>query len=174
MNKNSGLIIVVLAIVFIAVAFYSSMNTGEVMMSDEIMEQGIMVEDSMMDGQDAMMEEEATTMMGEDVGVMTAGSYEAYAPEKVARASSSNNVVLFFRANWCPTCRALDTDIRANLSKIPSNLTILDINYDDSTSLKQRYLITYQHTFVQVDMDGNLIKKWSGSPTLSALVSEIK
>jgi hypothetical protein len=48
------------------------------------------------------------------------------------------------------------------------------VNYDNSTALKQKYAVTYQHTFVQVDKDGNLIKKWSGSPTLTALVAEVK
>jgi thiol-disulfide isomerase/thioredoxin len=106
--------------------------------------------------------------------MMKAGSYEAYAPEKVMLASATHDVVLFFRASWCPTCRALDSDIKANLSKIPGSLAILDVNYDNSTALKQKYGVTYQHTFVQVDKDGNLIKKWSGSPTLSALVAEVK
>ena len=75
---------------------------------------------------------------------------------------------------WCPTCISVDKDIKANLSKIPSGLSILDVNYDNSTALKQKYGVTYQHTFVQVDKDGNLIKKWSGSPTLTALVAEVK
>jgi thiol-disulfide isomerase/thioredoxin len=89
-------------------------------------------------------------------------------------ATATHDVVLFFRAGWCPTCRAVDSDIKANLSKIPSSLAILDVNYDNSSALKQKYGVTYQHTFVQVDKDGNLIKKWSGSPTLAALVAEVK
>jgi thiol-disulfide isomerase/thioredoxin len=113
-------------------------------------------------------------MMDKNDNMTKAGSYEAYAPVKVTLASATHDVVLFFRASWCPTCRAVDADIKANLSKIPSSLAILDVNYDDSTALKQRYGVTYQHTFVQVDKDGNLIKKWSGSPTLSALVAEVK
>jgi thiol-disulfide isomerase/thioredoxin len=107
-------------------------------------------------------------------GLPTTGSYEAYAPEKVALASDSHQVVLFFRASWCPTCRAVDADIRSHLSQIPANLAILDVNYDNSTALKQKYGVTYQHTFVQVDKDGNLLKKWAGSPTLAALVAEVK
>ncbi len=106
--------------------------------------------------------------------MMKAGSYEVYAAEKVALASATHDVVLFFRASWCPTCRAVDSDIKANLGKIPSDLAILDVNYDNSSDLKKKYGVTYQHTFVQVDKDGNMIKKWSGSQTLSALVSEVK
>lgn len=112
-------------------------------------------------------------MMKKENGAMKAGTYEAYGVEKIAKASTGK-VVLFFRAPWCPTCRAVDSDIKANLSKIPSELTILDVDYDSSTALKQKYAVTYQHTFVQVDENGNLIKKWSGSPTLSALVAEVK
>jgi thiol-disulfide isomerase/thioredoxin len=106
--------------------------------------------------------------------MMKAGSYEAYTPEKVALASPTHDVVLFFRAGWCPTCRAIDADIKASLSKIPASLTILDVNYDASSDLKKKYGVTYQHTFVQVDAGGKLIKKWSGSPTLEALVKEVQ
>jgi hypothetical protein len=53
-------------------------------------------------------------------------------------------------------------------------VSILKVDYDKETELKKKYGVTYQHTLVQVDKDGNLIKKWSGSPTLTKLVSEIK
>ena len=114
-----------------------------------------------------MMKKEPQTMM-------KAGSYEAYSPEKIAMASSTHNVVLFFHASWCPTCRALDADIKSHLNDIPANLTVLDVDYDTSASLKQKYGVTVQHTLVEVDAKGNLIKKWLGSPTLAVLVSEIK
>ncbi|MEK7564045.1 MAG: hypothetical protein AAB510_00550 [Patescibacteria group bacterium] len=60
------------------------------------------------------------------------------------------------------------------MSKIPSDLSILDVDYDNSSDLKKKYGVTYQHTFVQVDKDGNMIKKWNGSPTLAKLVSEVR
>jgi hypothetical protein len=47
------------------------------------------------------------------------------------------------------------------------------VDYDNSDELKKKYGVTYQHTLVQVDKDGNLIKKWSGSPTLTSLVKEV-
>lgn len=110
----------------------------------------------------------------EDGTVMpTSGSYEPYSAARVALASPEQPVVLFFRAPWCPTCRALDADIRAKLSAIPTGLTILDVDYDTATELKQRYGVTYQHTLVQVDAQGNLLKKWSGSPTLAALAGQV-
>lgn len=152
MNKNTGIIIGVIALVVIVGGVYASINNKD----------------------DAMMKKDETSMMDNGDTMMNAGSYEVYMAEKVALASATDDTVLFFRASWCPTCRALDIDIKANLSKIPSSLTILDVNYDDSTALKQKYGVTYQHTFVQVDKDGNLIKKWSGSSTLASLIAEVK
>ncbi len=124
---------------------------------------------------DKMMKAEDTIMNEKVSGdtMMQKGSYEVYAPEKLVKANVGN-VVLFFRASWCPTCKMVDADIRARLGSIPADLTILDVNYDDSTALKQKYGVTYQHTFVQVRADGSLIKKWSGSPTLAALVAEVQ
>jgi thiol-disulfide isomerase/thioredoxin len=101
------------------------------------------------------------------------GTYEAYSPEKIAWAGSGK-VVLFFRASWCPTCKTVDTDIRSKLSSIPKDVTILDVNYDTETALRQKYGVTYQHTFVQVDAEGNQLAKWSGSPTLAALLGNVK
>ena len=197
MNKTIGVIIGVVVLTVIVGGVYVSNNTkNDAMMAKERMEQKAtedqkmaeekaMMEKEAMEEQDAMMKadttktdsmmkKDETSMMEKTDTMMKAGSYEAYTPEKVALASATHDVVLFFRASWCPTCRAVDADIKANLSKIPSSLAILDVNYDNSTALKQKYGVTYQHTFVQVDKDGNMIKKWSGSPTLSALVSEVK
>lgn len=112
------------------------------------------------------------TMMQTDT-MMKVGSYEAYAPEKIAKAATGD-VVLFFRASWCPTCRGLDADIKANFKNIPSDLTILDVDYDNSGDLKKKYGVTYQHTMVQVDKNGNMIHKWMGSPTLAVFVKEVK
>jgi len=182
MNKNTGVVIGVIALVVIVGGVYASMsNKDDAMIKDKVEDtvmmkandQAMMEKDATKD-KDAMMQKEDTSMMDKGDTMMKAGSYEAYAPEKVALASATHDVVLFFRASWCPTCRALDADIKANLSKIPSDLAVLDINYDDSAALKQKYGVTYQHTFVQVDKDGTLIKKWSGSPTLTALVAEVK
>jgi thiol-disulfide isomerase/thioredoxin len=158
MNKKIGIIIGVVVILLGAYVVIHRKD-GE-MLSTKQMQQKVV----------AM----APSVDKENNSMMKAGSYEPYSPDKVLLASATHDVVLFFRAGWCPTCRAVDADIKNNLSKIPSDLTILDVNYDNSTALKQMYAVTYQHTFVQVDKDGKLIKKWSGSPTLATLVAEVK
>jgi thiol-disulfide isomerase/thioredoxin len=120
----------------------------------------------------AMMHKDGTMMMKKDMPV-AAGTYETYSPEKLSLAKVGK-VVLFFKASWCPTCKAVDSDILARLTTIPSATHILIVDYDASKDLRKKYGVTYQHTFVQVDATGTMIKKWSGSPTLASLVAEIK
>lgn len=105
--------------------------------------------------------------------VAQAGTYETYDPSKLALAENGK-VVLFFNASWCPYCRTLDKNIKNNLSSIPNNLTILNVDYDNSTELKKKYGVTSQHTLVQVDSSGNLITKWSGGSDIGDIVSKLK
>lgn len=101
---------------------------------------------------------------------MTKGIYTGYAAAKLANAEKGN-VVLFFHAPWCPTCKEADKNFTS--ASTPEGLTLLKTDYDSSTELKKKYGVTYQHTFVQVDKDGNLIKKWSGSTNYGAIEKEL-
>lgn len=103
----------------------------------------------------------------------TSGSFEAYDAGKIALAASGD-VIIFFHAAWCPSCRALSNDIESNISAIPAGTTILKADYDTETELRKKYEVTTQHTLVQVDQNGNLIKKWSGGSNLQNLLSEIQ
>jgi thiol-disulfide isomerase/thioredoxin len=133
---------------------------------------------------DASMDTEAESsgpekvMKDEEVAVMTDESmpaqYLPHTPTAVATYAERGDVVLFFRASWCPSCRALDSDIVANLTSAPSGLTILDVDYDMATDLRRQYGVTTQHTLVQVAADGALIKKWSGGATLASVVAEVQ
>lgn len=70
--------------------------------------------------------------------------------------------IIFFAAKWCPSCNQLDKNLQAQRNVIPSNINILKADYDNETELKKKYGITIQHTLVQVDENGELIKKWNG------------
>lgn len=144
------------------------------MEDDSMAEDGVMMEDdTTMDS--GMMEKDGAAM-NDDILMESStrpGTVEDYDPSKLVLAEDGD-VVMYFYANWCPTCKALDKDIEANLDSIPDNTHILRVNYDTEAELKRKYGVTYQHTFVQVDADGELVKKWSGSPTLSSLVSQIQ
>lgn len=178
MSTNTVIAIIAALIILGGGAYYfmqapadTAMQKEDAMMKDDAMMQKDTMQATSTD--DAMMMKD-DAMMQEDSMMSASGSYEAYASNKVAMASASHDVVLFFRASWCPTCKAVDADIKAHLKEIPQSLTILDVNYDTESALKKKYGVTYQHTFVQVDAEGTLIKKWSASPTLAALVSEVK
>jgi thiol-disulfide isomerase/thioredoxin len=84
----------------------------------------------------------------------------------------NSNVVLFFNANWCSTCKIARDNIEANLDSIPSNLAIVVVDFDKETDLRKKYGVTIQHTFVQIDKDGNQLTKWSGSVTAQEIAEE--
>ena len=64
----------------------------------------------------------------------------------------------------------IKTKLNVRSEEFFSNRTSMEALVAD---LKKKYGVVYQHTFVQVDKDGNLIKKWSGSPNLSSLVTQV-
>src|SRR3989344_3618154 len=163
MNKNIGIIIGIILVITGGVYFFTKNTSNEAIMADKNTEKTSMMKDEVVND---------TGMMDKGDTMMKVGSYEAYAPEKLARAETGD-VVLFFHASWCPTCRGLSADIDKNIEAIPSEVSILKVDYDTESELKKKYGVTYQHTLVQVDKDGNMIKKWSGSPTLNSLVSQI-
>lgn len=83
------------------------------------------------------------------------------------------DIILFFKADWCPSCRVLDSNIKDNLSDIPEDVVILELDYDTETELKKKYGVTTQHTLVQVDTNGEMIKKWSGGNRLEDILNQI-
>lgn len=139
--------------------------------------------------QEAKMAEEKASMQAKEVAVMekdgkmmddnmTKGGYVEYS-KKVLDEASNNRRVLFFFANWCPTCKPTDADLKTNTSKIPQDVTVIRVNYNDTDTdqeekdLAKKYGITYQHTFVQIDGQGNEVTKWNGGKT-DELLANIK
>lgn len=133
-------------------------------------------DDSMVKNEETMMEEEKTeevmTEEKKEEGAMMekSGSYKDYSTATVAaEQAAGNKVVLFFHATWCPYCKAADTAFKAKGDDIPSGVTVLKTDYDSNTELKTKYGVTTQHTFVQIDAEGNQVTKW-----VSGDVSELK
>ncbi len=95
-------------------------------------------------------------------------SYREYSKDSFEVNAGKKTRMLFFYADWCPTCRPVDADIKANLDKIPKDVEIIRVNYNDTSTdsdeekLAAKYGITYQHTFVQIDSAGNEVTKWNG------------
>lgn len=170
--------VVLVLIVFIIYVFSRAEDTR--MEQEGSMENNAMMEggdkmegEAMMEADTKMEADEAMMMDDGDHMDMSKGTYEAYTPEKLTWAEGEGKVVLFFKASWCPTCRALDADLKSNMSSIPAGVTILEVDYDNSAELKKKYGVTTQHTLVQVAANGELVTKWSGGNTLGTVLTKI-
>lgn len=138
--------------------------TGE---SDEQM---MKEESEMIQNETESMQEDAV-MQGtmEDETVVMAWAYNNY-DASLLKANETN--VIFFHANWCPSCRAADSSLSE--SQIPGGLNILKADFDTETELKKKYGIVSQHTYVMVDADGNEIKKWVGGTSVDDILERVQ
>lgn len=84
------------------------------------------------------------------------GKYEEYNEEAFAQAEGRR--ILFFYAPWCPQCRALDASIQEGT--VPRGIAIFKTDYDSHQELRQKYGVTIQTTLVEVDENGNEVKKY--------------
>lgn len=188
MNKN---IAIIAGVIVLAGGTYFVFSGNEKVEENAMMKSEVAAEPMMDKKEDSMMKEDTGAMVKENGAAVKpsegvtdskemkpdamtkAGSYEAYSADKVALAATGD-VVLFFHASWCPSCKALNADIEKNSGAIPSGVAILKTDYDTETELKKKYGVTTQHTLVHVDKDGKLIKKWSGGSTLESVLSRIQ
>lgn len=191
-SANVGLIIGLVVIIIIGVFIYNQSKApsdltaadGDSMPmvenSDESMDTMDATDGDTMnaDKEEETMEKDMNTSdatMGNEPGpvVQQVGKYADYSPETLASVGDGRTV-LFFHAGWCPSCRALEKNVENNLSAIPSDVTILVVNYDKETDLKKKYGVTRQHTLVQVDADGNKVKTLTGlTNTLDQVVAQL-
>ena len=98
-------------------------------------------------------------------------TYDQYQASKDKYADSK--VVLFFNAKWCPACRAINEALTSDPGKIPAKTTVVSVDYDQHTDLRQRYGVTTQHTFVQIDTNGEKTRQWV-STSVDALLKELQ
>jgi thiol-disulfide isomerase/thioredoxin len=83
----------------------------------------------------------------------TAGQYLEYTDGAIEQTDGAK--VLFFHAPWCPQCRKLDEQLLAEGA--PDGLTVLKVDYDSRSDLRQKYGVTLQTTVVFVDDAGELL-----------------
>ena len=105
----------------------------------------------------------ADTTMGMRLRVaMSSGKKVIYRDLMSAEALAGRNpTVLFFAADWCPSCQADMKDINANGAKL-GKVNVVVVDYDKSTDLKNKYGITVQDTFVQIGPMGEKLAIWNG------------
>jgi len=127
-------------------------------------------EENMKDDMKTEDKSNETELIQSDKMLTKKWEYSAYSSDKVTNAEGK--IVLFFHADWCPACEAIDKKV--NNEEIPEWVTILKVNYDNETELKKKYGVTTQTTFVQVDNEGNKITKWFWARSLDEIIQKLK
>lgn len=98
-------------------------------------------------------QEPVTTSTGANV------SYTSYSDTLLESGLNDQRpIALFFHADWCPTCTALDQEISDRLSELPDNSLILKIDFDERTDLRSKYKVTQQHTAILFNSEGQKAK----------------
>jgi len=161
-------ILVPLAVTALALTACSSGTTSEsasvAASAEEVMESESAMESDAMESESAIADDAAMAAHGSYITLADyQGNKDMYAKD---------DVVLFFHASWCPTCKATEENLNADPTGIPAGLTIVKVDYDNSDELKQQYGITTQHTFVQVDAEGNELAKWTGTLTADDIAGQ--
>ncbi len=163
------LVILVVVLVVVGVGGFfilSQNNTQSTDSSSQSDENSSMENDSVMNDDTSEMRDPADDTMSTTTGQYIDYSASAY------EATYDKKRVLYFHATWCPTCKVTHEEFLANPDKIPNDVVLLKTDYDTERELKQKYGITYQHTFVQVDASGNEINKWNGGG-IDKLITEV-
>jgi thioredoxin 1 len=143
-----------------------------IMQKEKMMKDGVPGDGMMMKNEDPNrpVAQIATTTPAEAVSISVKTGYIAYSAEAITANADGTNII-FFHAPWCPTCKAGEADINSNLTAIPAKFNILKTDFDTSTTLKQKYGVTSQSTFVKVDKDGNKISIGNGFTKLADIVA---
>lgn len=161
MNKKTLIILIVAGVVALVGGFFlsSPQNTDRMEADNNLMVReettDVMIEEG------AMVKDDKSTTNGDETMMRPESRYVAYNPNYLEMYQGKTKV-LYFYATWCPTCKVVDKEINEKLESIPEDLVIIKTNYDTESDLKQKYGITYQHTFVLVDDQGNELDKWNG------------
>lgn len=77
-------------------------------------------------------------------------------------------VMLYFYANWCPTCRAQEPQNIGLFKNLDLNVQAFRVNFNDSETddeekkLAKAFGVTYQHTFIFLDRNGKEITRKVG------------
>ena len=107
---------------------------------------------------------DATEKTEDDVMMKKSETYVTLSDFNTNKTSyDEQKKVYFFHASWCPICKSIDEDISSDPTQIPSNTTFIKTDFDTSTELRQKYGVTSQYTFVQVDTEGNEVDQWSAT-----------
>jgi len=117
-----------------------------------------------------------------EAGDQIVGNYRIYDKQRYERAKSEGKgVLLYFYANWCPTCRVQEPIVEEVFSALVADERVVGfrVNYNDSDTtpdgkeLAMQTGVTYQHTFIVLGRDGEeawrLVGDWGKEEMISFL-----
>ena len=112
--------------------------------------------------------EVGATLSGSEVAPQS--QYRDYDEAELSTLTTSR-ILLFFHADWCPTCRNFDKQIWE--IELPKDIVIYKVDYDTADALKKKYSILSQSTWVQIDTKGEMYKRWLGKSDLDDILSDM-
>lgn len=174
MNKNTTIIAGIALLLIISAFIFTNSNStneqaqnvdnqnnaqvAEPVVSEDMMQEGSVEEVDLMEERD-MESDESIEPEVETIS----GVYQDYSEENLQTAlSEGKRVVLSFHADWCPTCRAFESELIQNIDQLPSDVVVLKTNFDTETELKDKYTVVAQHTFVYLDNAGEKVNSIIG------------
>lgn len=148
MNTRIAIISISSALLLASGVAYATLNGGD----DKSDQQSVAVSDSSQAGSNSKV----TTTSNPALRTAQAGNYVDYR-EGIIEETKGVKLV-FFHAPWCQQCRMIEKGIEEQ--GVPGGVTIIKADFDTSNDLRKKYEVTLQTTFVKVDDQGNLIKKY--------------
>ena len=120
------------------------------------------------------MQNKSQTIWEEDTVISQEVSEEQYIDYSQNELNNSKEefLILFFHAAWCPSCKAFEEKILSE--EIPENIKFLKVDYDSQAELRKKYNVVSQTTFVLVNSDGELKKRWIGSRDLQDILTQLE
>jgi thioredoxin-like negative regulator of GroEL len=115
-----------------------------------------------------------TKQVAQDTLQMDLNNYLDYSDSILVSAQQKGQPILFFAATtWCQTCSALEEEILERQSEIPTDVTILKVDYDNNKLMNQKWQVTAQHTLIVLDEEGQEVKRWLGGD-FDSLLREVE
>jgi len=100
------------------------------------------------------------------------GSYVTYADYSGAMSRYDGMaIVYYFYSSSSPVCQQKDAALMSGTGAIPAKVTIVKVDFDTATDVKQNYGVTVSDTFVKVDSTGAKAMTWSGQPVSDVLAA---
>lgn len=121
-------------------------------------------------GENMLQEKEKEVPKKEEKNVLYEKSENPGFYGKYSSDQFSTYTVLFFTAEWCPSCTEAEENIEKRKEYIPEDTAILLIDFDKNTDLREKYNVQRQHTFISVDQDGKELKRWTNSTELKDIL----